>query len=66
MVEKIRKQALHLQHWKCEEADLLYQYINEIEFGDATNREGMRRKFTLMLYLVWILPEVRKMLRMLR
>ena len=66
VVEKIRKQALHLQHWKCEEADLLYQYINEIEFGDATNREGMRRKFTLMLCLVWILPEARKMLRMLR
>lgn len=37
VAEKIRKQALHLQHWKCEEADLLYQYINEIEFGDVTN-----------------------------
>lgn len=44
VVEKIRKQALHLQHWKCEEADLLYQYINEIEFGDATNREGHAAK----------------------
>lgn len=42
--EKIRKQALHLQHWKCEEADLLYQYINEIEFGDVTNREGHAAK----------------------
>ena len=41
---EIRKQALHLQHWKCEEADLLYQYINEIEFGDATNREGHAAK----------------------
>ena len=37
VAEKIRKQALHLQHWKCEEADLLYRYINEIEFGDVTN-----------------------------
>ena len=37
VAEKIRIQALHLQHWKCEEADLLYQYINEIEFGDVTN-----------------------------
>ena len=44
VAEKIRKQALHLQHWKREEADLLYQYINEIEFGDATNREGHAAK----------------------
>ena len=44
VAEKIRKQALHLQHWKCEEADLLYQYINEIEFGDVTNREGHAAK----------------------
>ena len=44
MAEKIRKQALHLQHWKREEADLLYQYINEIEFGDVTNREGHAAK----------------------
>lgn len=44
MAEKIRKQALHLQHWKHEEADLLYQYINEIEFGDVTNREGHAAK----------------------
>ena len=42
VAEKIRKQALHLQH--CEEADLLYQYINEIEFGDVTNREGHAAK----------------------
>lgn len=44
VAEKIRKQALHLQHWKREESDLLYQYINEIEFGDATNREGHAAK----------------------
>ena len=44
VAEKIRKQALHLQHWKREEADLLYQYINEIEFGDVTNREGHAAK----------------------
>ena len=47
VAEKIRKQALHLQHWKCEEADLLYQYINEIEFGDVTNREGHAAKVYL-------------------
>ena len=44
VAEKIRIQALHLQHWKREEADLLYQYINEIEFGDVTNREGHAAK----------------------
>ena len=36
--------GVYLQHWKCEEADLLYQYINEIEFGDVTNREGHAAK----------------------
>ena len=44
VAEKIRKQALHLQPWKCEEADRLYRYINEIEFGDVTNREGHAAK----------------------
>ena len=44
VAEKIRIQALHLQHWKREEADLLYQYINDIEFGDVTNREGHAAK----------------------
>jgi CRISPR-associated endonuclease Cas1 subtype II len=44
VTEKIRKQAEHLVYWKREEADLLYQYINEIEFADATNREGHSAK----------------------
>lgn len=42
--EKIRKQADHLVFWNKLEAELLYQYINEIEFGDSTNREGHAAK----------------------
>ena len=37
VAEKIRKQALHLNYWNRGEAEQLYEYINEIEFGDATN-----------------------------
>lgn len=44
VTEKIRKQAEHLQFWKRPEADMLYQYIEEIELGDATNREGHAAK----------------------
>ena len=43
---------------------------NQIAWTDDSGMlrtgRGMRRKFTLMLCLVWILPEARKMLRMLR
>lgn len=44
VTEKIRKQADLLQKSKCQEAALLYQYIEEIEMGDATNREGHAAK----------------------
>ncbi len=42
--EKIRKQAEHLSLYKKSEAEMLYQYIEEMEFGDATNREGHAAK----------------------
>lgn len=44
VTEKIRKQAEHLRYWKRQEADMLEQYIGEIEFGDVTNREGHAAK----------------------
>lgn len=44
VAEKIRKQAEHLAHWKKEEAQILYGYINEIQFDDVTNREGHAAK----------------------
>ena len=44
VTEKIRKQAEHLSFWHLKEADMLYSYINEIEFGDVTNREGHAAK----------------------
>ena len=34
----------HLKIWERKEADQLYGYISEIEFGDATNREGHAAK----------------------
>ena len=42
--DKIRKQAEHLQKYSLPEADVLFSYLNEIEFGDATNREGHSAK----------------------
>ena len=44
VTEKIRKQAEMLDKWNCSEAHMLYQYIREMEFGDATNREGHAAK----------------------
>jgi CRISPR-associated endonuclease Cas1 subtype II len=44
VTEKIRKQAEHLQYWKKAEAEMLYQYIEEIQFDDETNREGHAAK----------------------
>ena len=44
VTEKIRKQAEHLAYWGMLEADMLYEYINEIQFDDATNREGHAAK----------------------
>lgn len=42
--DKIRKQASLLELYELEEAETLYQYIREIEFGDMTNREGHAAK----------------------
>ncbi|MGP1612877.1 MAG: type II CRISPR-associated endonuclease Cas1 [Catonella sp.] len=44
VAEKIRKQAEHLEFWKLEEADMLYGYINELQFADTSNREGHAAK----------------------
>ena len=44
VAEKIRKQAEHLEFWSLEEADMLYGYINELQFADASNREGHAAK----------------------
>lgn len=44
VTEKIRKQAENLMCWEREEAKMLYHYIEEIQFGDATNREGHAAK----------------------
>ena len=44
VTEKIRKQAEHLSFWHLKEADMLYGYIHEMEFADATNREGHAAK----------------------
>lgn len=42
--EKIRKQAEHLTRWRLNEAEMLYGYLDEIQFGDETNREGHAAK----------------------
>lgn len=42
--EKIRKQAELLDIYDKSEADMLYGYIEELEFGDVTNREGHAAK----------------------
>ena len=42
--EKIRKQYEHLDVWNLMEAEMLRQYVKEIEFGDSTNREGHAAK----------------------
>lgn len=44
VTEKIRKQAEFLRRLEKKEAELLEEYIQEIEFGDATNREGHAAK----------------------
>ena len=41
---KIRKQAAVLREYGRDEANLLEQYIGEMEYGDATNREGHAAK----------------------
>lgn len=44
VTEKIRQQAEVLRRLELGEADLLYQYINELQFGDVSNREGHAAK----------------------
>ena len=44
VTEKLRKQAAHLTYWERTEADMLYGYIEEVQFGDVTNREGHAAK----------------------
>ena len=44
VTEKIRKQAENLEHWNQGESELLYEYISQMEFGDATNRKGHAAK----------------------
>lgn len=42
--EKINQQANLLRKLGKKEADMLYSYINQLEFGDVTNREGHAAK----------------------
>lgn len=42
--EKIRQQAIALNGFQCKEEKALRKYIDEVEFGDATNREGHAAK----------------------
>ena len=45
VAEKIRKQAEHLEDiWYDERADMLMQYVKEINFADSNNREGHAAK----------------------
>ena len=44
VAEKIRKQAEHLAAYHLDEANMLYDYIDEIEIGDTSNREGHAAK----------------------
>lgn len=44
VTEKIRKQKENLFYFQKEEYSLLQQYMEEIEFGDVTNREGHAAK----------------------
>lgn len=62
--EKIHKQAEFLQELRRKESELLYSYLNEITFGDTTNREGHAAKYILMLFSEKILPERQKTISM--
>ena len=44
VTEKIMKQASLLEYLGKPEAKMLYGYVSEIEYGDATNREGHAAK----------------------
>lgn len=42
--EKIRKQAEHLENRNLKESKMLYTYLDEMQLGDTTNREGHAAK----------------------
>lgn len=42
--QKIKMQADNLAFFDISQADMLYQYLNEVEFYDETNREGHAAK----------------------
>ena len=42
--EKIRKQAEVLQYFHLNKSEMLMRYVDEMEFGDSTNREGHAAK----------------------
>lgn len=42
--EKIRKQADVLNYFQLKKSDMLLKYVDEMEFGDITNREGHAAK----------------------
>ena len=44
VTQKIKKQAENLEYFHLKEADMLYDYIDEIEFNDESNREGHAAK----------------------
>lgn len=44
VTEKIRQQAEHLEDIGRQESKLLEEYVEELELGDATNREGHAAK----------------------
>lgn len=44
ITQKIKMQAKNLEYFNLDEADMLYSYIDEIEFNDASNREGHAAK----------------------
>lgn len=44
VTDKIMQQARHLEQYSLSEAGLLYQYINELQFADTSNREGHAAK----------------------
>ena len=42
--EKIIRQAEHLEEYSLDESQMLYNYADEVELGDTTNREGHAAK----------------------
>ena len=44
VAQKIKKQAENLSHFGLKEAELLHEYLQQLEFNDASNREGHAAK----------------------